>query len=103
MSERVRLGIQCAACRRPSSRTNTGLLRSILPNLTANTTIVGPRRRRLLGRGRGPGAGFAFLPSFVPVQSGNADAGPEVGIKGGAGVGENPNTRSSVGQSGVAK
>ena len=36
------------------------------------------------------------LPSFLPVQSGNADAGPEVGIKGGAGVGENDNQFSGV-------
>ena len=37
-----------------------------------------------------------MLPSFVPVQSGNADAGPEVYIKGATGVGETHNQFSDV-------
>ena len=54
----------------------------------------------------GPGRGLVrsrVLPAFLPVQSGNADAGPEVGIKGGGGAGENSNQCTGVAPVGRGK
>ena len=106
----MRLGIQAAATAATAlEQTQAAQAAPFDAHASEPDTLVEHGRGHAvgsLGRLPEPGRGRVrsrVLSAFLPVQSGNADAGPEVGIKGGGGAGENSNQCTGVAPVGRGK